>query len=227
MSYQTLDNINAATMVGYEQFQQARNGIMAAVFDRGWIGGSRRFHVEGTGWQDAHDALPFTIPDGASAGAVYTVDVWLKTADASTSIMPRIRNITDNTTVVTGTAEDATTFTKQALAFVPAVGKEYRLQFLKSDDVFPAWGFGVLQRRDGNDGAELIPPATASVLVTGEAFTGDGVTMAFVLAHTPAANSVAVYVNGVRVSSWTLAGATITFAAAPVLNDEILVDYAY
>lgn len=148
MPYQTLDDINAGTMVGYEQFQQARDGIRAAAFSRIPIGGSRRFTVEGTGYQDAFDANPFTVPDAASAGAVYKVDVWLKTADPSTTITPRIRNITDNTTAVTGDAEDATTFTKQTIEFTPVVGKEYRLQFVKSDDLFPCWGFGILQRTD-------------------------------------------------------------------------------
>lgn len=228
MPYQRLDNINAATMVGFEQFQQARNGIMAAVFDRVRIGGSRRFTVEGTGWQDAHDYDPIVIPDSASAGGVYTVDAWLKTANAATTIRARIRNITDATTADETEPEDATTFTKQTLSWTPIVGKEYRLQFLKSDDIYPAYGFGELQRRDGTDGeVELAPPATASTLVTGEAFTGDGAETDFVLAHAPTVGSVAVYVNGVRVSSWTLSDDTITFDDAPLLDDEILVDYAY
>lgn len=64
-------------------------------------------------------------------------------------------------------------------------------------------------------------------VVAGEAFTGDGSTTAFVLAHTPTAGSVAVYVNGVRVTTWSLSTATVTFTAAPALGDEILVDYVY
>jgi hypothetical protein len=218
----------ATDRFGYEGYSQLRAAILASVFARQPIGGSRQFTVEGTGWQDAHDAIPFTVPDNASAGATYKVDVWLKSADGVTTIQPRIQNITDNTTAVTGTAEDATTFTKQTLAFVPQIGKEYRLQFLKSDDDAPCWGFGILQRTDGTDtDVIVVPPASAAVLVTGEAFTGDGAETDFVLAHAPTGGSVAVYVNGVRVSSWTLADDTITFDAAPALDDEILVDYAY
>jgi hypothetical protein len=63
--------------------------------------------------------------------------------------------------------------------------------------------------------------------VVGEAFAGDAVTVAFVLAHTPTAGSVAVYVNGIRVTTWTLAVATVTFTSAPALSDEILIDYRY
>lgn len=71
-------------------------------------------------------------------------------------------------------------------------------------------------------------PGGASVThVAGESFTGDGSTTAFVLANTPIAGSVAVYVNGVRVSTWSLSTATVTFSAAPASGDEILIDYVY
>jgi len=146
--YATPGNRNAASAFGAEGYQELRDAILAAVFGRQPIGGSRLFTVEGTGWQDAFDAIPFSIPDAASAGGTYTVDAWLKSADGVTTIQPRIQNITDNTTAVTGTAEDATSFTLQTLAFTPVVGKEYRLQFLKSDDDAPCWGLGILQRSD-------------------------------------------------------------------------------
>lgn len=148
MSYATPGNRNSASKFGAEGYQELRAAILASIFHRQPIGGSRQFTVEGTGPADAHDAIPFSIPDSASAGAAYKVEVWLKTADAATTITPRIRNITDATTAVTGSAEDATSFTSQILTFTPVVGKEYRLQFLKNNDDAPCWGFGVLQRSD-------------------------------------------------------------------------------
>lgn len=148
MGYATPANRNATSPFGAEGYQELRTAIMAAVFARQPIGGSRLFTVEGTSFQDAFDAIPFTVLDSASAGATYRVDVWLKTADPSTVITPRMRNITDSTTAVTGSAEDATTFTLQTLVFTPVVGKEYRLQFSKNNDDFPCWGFGILQRSD-------------------------------------------------------------------------------
>lgn len=63
-------------------------------------------------------------------------------------------------------------------------------------------------------------------VVYSEPFTGDGVTVAFVLAHTPV-GLIAVYVSGVRVTNYTLIGATITFAVAPGAGAPILVDYKY
>jgi len=61
--------------------------------------------------------------------------------------------------------------------------------------------------------------------VIGEAFTGDGVTVAFVLSSAPVVGTVAAYINGVRVVSFTVAGSTVTFTSAPALGDEILFDY--
>lgn len=72
-----------------------------------------------------------------------------------------------------------------------------------------------------------LPSGATGIAVTGEAFTGDGSAVNFVLAHTPLSGSVAVYVNGIRVQSYTVSGSTVTFAVAPALDDEILVDYRY
>lgn len=149
MGYQTPDDLTAADEYGAEEYGKLRDAILASIFTRLWLGGSRRFSVQGTGAQDAFDAVPFVIPDAASAGATYKALVYAKTADAGTTITPRIRNITDSTTAVTGSAVSATSFgAPQTLTFTPVVGKEYRLQFTKSNDDAPAWGFGVLQRTD-------------------------------------------------------------------------------
>jgi len=149
MPYQTVTDANAATDFGYETVQKIRDATRAAIYNLpAWLGGSRRYTVQSTGYQDAFDARPFIIPDTPSSGATYKVKVSLKTADPATTITPRIRNITDATDAAVGTAEDATSFTEQTLTFTPVVGKEYRLQFVKSNDDAPAWGFGVLQRTD-------------------------------------------------------------------------------
>jgi hypothetical protein len=149
MPYQTVDDINAATDVGYEQFQQIRDAARAAVYNPpAWLGGSRRFSVQGTGYQDAYDAVPLIVPDTPSSGATYRVKVSLRTADAGTTITPRVRNITDASDAAVGSAENSITFNEQTLTFAPVVGKEYRLQFVKSNDDAPCWGFGVLQRTD-------------------------------------------------------------------------------
>jgi hypothetical protein len=93
MAYATPADRNAADRFGEEGYQELLDAILACVFSRQPIGGSRLFTVEGTGYQDAHDAIPFMIPDTESAGAVYRVDVWLRTADAATpwSAAPRTR----------------------------------------------------------------------------------------------------------------------------------------
>lgn len=63
--------------------------------------------------------------------------------------------------------------------------------------------------------------------IVGEPFTGDGMATDFLLANLPVVGSVAVYVNGVRVTTWTLVVDTVSFTVAPANSDEILVDYIY
>lgn len=58
----------------------------------------------------------------------------------------------------------------------------------------------------------------------------DGANTDFVLAHTPAAGSLKVYLNGMRMSlaeDYTLATATITFLTAPGSGSIITCDYRY
>lgn len=63
--------------------------------------------------------------------------------------------------------------------------------------------------------------------VIGGTATGDGSTTAFVMAHTPLTGSVAVYVNGVRISTFTVTTNTVTFTTAPATGDELVFDYIY
>jgi len=68
--------------------------------------------------------------------------------------------------------------------------------------------------------------------VTSEVPAGsiNGINRNFTLTHTPIAGSVALYRNGIRQSApgdYSIAGATITFAAAPLAGDSLLADYRY
>ncbi|MFA6158993.1 MAG: hypothetical protein WC763_05240 [Candidatus Paceibacterota bacterium] len=58
----------------------------------------------------------------------------------------------------------------------------------------------------------------------------DGLNAAFVLANTPTAGTVSVYLNGARqaiTTDYTFAGATITFVSAPLVGSILLADYSY
>ncbi len=77
---------------------------------------------------------------------------------------------------------------------------------------------------------------SGATVVFGEIPTGtvDGANAAFVFAHTPAAGTLRVYRNGLRMSAgatmdYTLATATVTFVAGnlPQTGDLIQGDYSY
>lgn len=131
---------------GAESWTKLDESDKAAVFHSVPLGGSRSQAVSGTGYQDAADYLDFRVPDAASAGATYKVYVDLLCENAATSITPKIRNITDSSDAVVGSASTSTTWAEQTLTFTPVAGKKYRLMFVKSDDVYAAWGIGLLQR---------------------------------------------------------------------------------
>ena len=61
--------------------------------------------------------------------------------------------------------------------------------------------------------------------VTNEVPTGtiNGTNVTFTLAHTPAANSLRLYADGLRTTNYTLAGHTITMGVAPTTS--LIADY--
>jgi len=145
--YATPDTLTAADDFAAEQYAKVRQAILAAVFHpRTSVGGSRSFALMGTGYQDAYDVVPIVVPDADSAGAVITVIADCKCANAATTVTPKIRNVTDSSDAVVGSAAASTSWAAQVLSWTPVAGKEYRLQFVKSDDLYPCWGIGMLQR---------------------------------------------------------------------------------
>lgn len=127
-------------------FEKARANDDSAVFGSFNMGGSRSVAVAGTGYQDAENYIDWRCPDAASTGGVYKVYVDLLCENGATSITPKIRNITDASDTVVGSASTSTSWAEQTLTFTPVAGKKYRLMFVKSDDVYKCFGIGMLQR---------------------------------------------------------------------------------
>jgi len=55
----------------------------------------------------------------------------------------------------------------------------------------------------------------------------NNVNLVFTLAHTPAAGTFKLYINGARRTDYTLVGTTLTLAVAPGFAGEVLCDYFY
>lgn len=111
------------------------------------LGGSRQTSVIGTtGYQDAYDYLDFEITTTNYSGLSYTAEVDVRTDSTGVSITPRIYNVTDSTTLATGSANTATSWARDSFAFTPTVAKRYRLQFIKGSSTANAYGIGFVQR---------------------------------------------------------------------------------
>lgn len=135
----------SSTDFGFNQANRIRDAAIAVAFHAIPLGGSRIVAIAGTGYKDAIDYLNFYLPDAKYSGFVYTAIVDLLCINAATTIAPKIRNITDGTDAVIGSASSSTTWTEQSLTWTPTVGKQYRLQLLKSDDVYECFGIGYVR----------------------------------------------------------------------------------
>lgn len=128
-------------------FEPVRASVISLGFAPFPLGGSRAISIIGTVYQNASDYLDFLIPDIKYDGFVWTARVECMTADAGTSITPKIRRISGGgADAVVGTASVSLTWEKQALVWTPSIGQIYRLQFIKENDDASAWGIGHLER---------------------------------------------------------------------------------
>jgi hypothetical protein len=127
-------------------FEKARPNFDATAFSSHYLGGSRSTAITGTGYKDAVDYVDFIVPDSASSGGVFKAIVDVLCENVATTITPKIRNITDSSDAVVGSAHASTSWGSQTLAFTPTVGKTYRLMLVKSDDLFDCWSIGLVRR---------------------------------------------------------------------------------
>ncbi len=91
-------------------------------------------------------------------------------------------------------------------------------------------GAGVSATNNGATGATdvTISGATVTFVINELLGTGDDSTTAFVLAFTPSAGTVAVYVGGLRqtlTTDYSISGTTVTFVNAPPFGMKIIADY--
>lgn len=146
MAYQTPTSLTSADQFASEEYIKLRDAILACAFTTHPLGGSRTISIAGTGYKDAIDYISFTMPDAPSSGGVWNAVIELLCENVATTITPKIRNITDSTDTVIGSAHASTSWGTQTLSFTPVAGKTYRLMLVKSDDVYDAFGIGVVRR---------------------------------------------------------------------------------
>ena len=132
---------------GAESWNKLDDSVKTGAFVTHPLGGSRTIGLTGTGYQDAMDYVDFVMPNAASTGATYEALIDCLCENAATTVTPKIRNITDSSDAVVGSAHASTSWALQTLAFTPASGKTYRLMLVKSDDTYDAWGIGSLRRK--------------------------------------------------------------------------------
>ncbi len=115
-------------------------GVTTAVTGvlEGDLGGSRSEGVQHTTWAAPREYRDWRCP--ADGTYVAHVEVW--TANAATSVQPRIYDVTGTAVAVTGSSSTSTTPAEQSLTFSAVAGRKYRLQLLPGNTSNEVYGLG-------------------------------------------------------------------------------------
>ena len=146
------DDITALTtgqVVTQAIWTEVRDCARADAHGDYFLGGSRTVAIPfGGSAQDAIDYVEFEVPTSTEGGFTYVVVVEILTQNASTTVTPRLYNVTDSTVTWTGSAGTSTSWgTYQVSSTLTiAAAKKYRLQFTKNNDTYEAWGIGRVRR---------------------------------------------------------------------------------
>lgn len=148
MAYNAISDFVLDQIFGYQTATKLKNNIeavLAARLERS-LGGSRQNSVLFDGTFDVLEYRDVDIDATKLGGLTVRARVEGKTSDSTTAVTPRIRNITDATTLVTGSAITSTTFVEQLLTMaVTGVNKKYRLQGTTNNANFDVWLLGVVE----------------------------------------------------------------------------------
>lgn len=152
-AWTALSNADAATV-----FEPTRASIIAVSFAEFSLGGSRsQACQEGGGYKDVPEFIDFTVPTaiyGNSSGMTFEAVIETRVENSGISLTPKIRNLTDSSDLVVGSASTSTTgssdgqiWASQTLTATFVVGKVYRLMVVKSADTYAAWAVGKVRRK--------------------------------------------------------------------------------
>lgn len=147
--YNAIDDFVLDQLFGYQTATWLKNNIVAAFQTKleKNLGGSRETSVLVNGTFDVVEYRDIDLAEEELTGLTHRARVEGKTANATTSVTPIIRNVTDGTDLATGTAITATSFTEQLLAMTLPEGasKRYRLRGQTNNATNEVWLLGVCE----------------------------------------------------------------------------------
>jgi hypothetical protein len=149
MSYNAISDFVLDQVLGYQTATKIKNNVVSILSAklRHDLGGSRENSINFNGTFDVYDFRDVEIDSTNLGGLSVRARVEGKTENAGTSVTPRVRNITDATTLVTGTAITSLTFVEQLLVMTPLVAgtKKYRLQGTTNNATNDVYLFGLVE----------------------------------------------------------------------------------
>ncbi len=149
MPFTSVSDFVLDQVFGYQTANYLKNNIVALASARlrASFGGSREASLNGSGALDLFDYRELTFVSTNLSGLTIQARVETKTANAGTSVTPKIRNVTDSTDLVTGSAVTATSFTEEVLSMTPLTSgtKKYKMMVTTNNASNDVWGFGVCE----------------------------------------------------------------------------------
>jgi hypothetical protein len=148
MAWTTFTDFVLDQVFGYQSANKLKNN--AEVF-LGWrlerdLGGSRDTGVQGSGALDIPNYREKEIISTSVTSLPIRARVNTRTTNAGTSVQPKVRNVTDSTDTVTGTAHTGTSFSEELLSVTPVTGtKRYKMMIVTNNANNEVFGFGHLE----------------------------------------------------------------------------------
>jgi hypothetical protein len=140
--------------LGYQSANNIKNNIVAVASARlrSSLGGSREIGILAAVASDAVNYVDVELDGSQLAGFTIRARVQVRTLNATTTVTPKVRNITDGSDAGVGVACSATNADysgsnqKQTIALtIPAAVKTYRLQLTPSDALNAVFGEGHIE----------------------------------------------------------------------------------
>lgn len=147
-TYQTLTAFILDQIFGFQTANKLkeRDDALAAARIIAPLGGSREVGRRNVVYEPVPSYIEVELDGTDTVGLTVQARVEVRTSNASFSVTPRIRNVTDAADAVVGAAEVAIVDTPQTLSFVPVVGvKKYRLEILGANAGAQIFGIGYIE----------------------------------------------------------------------------------
>jgi hypothetical protein len=149
MAYSALSAFVVDQILGFQTMNVVRLNTLAALGMRAHadLGGDDVNGLLVSSYADVTSRRPVYLDGTNTGGLTRQARIQYRTSNAATSVIWRVRNITDSTTLAQGASSTSTSIVEEVVSITPAAGeKEYRLQVQGGNADNAIFAFGHLEQ---------------------------------------------------------------------------------